>query len=141
MQKEEDYSVALIDIPRDPETISLVILDYDEKQGKHHHTAAIESFKQEFSKIYGDKFYDNLGNLKNFNDQLLLLRILLEVSVVKSVETKFKQLDIGKNLTWNEVLDLKSRPKLSYQLSVINKVKGINKWIINFIKKGGVEHI
>ena len=39
MEKEEDYSIALVDIFRDPDTISIYVNETNEK---HHHTLTIE---------------------------------------------------------------------------------------------------
>lgn len=49
------------------------------------------------------------------------------------------KLDIGKQASWDQILDGECRPRLCYQISIINKVKtaGIS-WVTNFIKKGGV---
>ena len=41
---------------------------------------------------------------------------------------------------WDEIFDLESKVKLSYQLSIASKVKN-PQWAISFTKKNGVEHL
>lgn len=43
--------------------------------------------------------------IKISETQLIILKILLDIPILKSLESKMKNLDIGKQNTWDQIID------------------------------------
>ena len=91
MEREEDFSLAYIEVPKDPALSAVMITPLNEI---HPHYTSIEDFKKQFSTTYAESLYEDLTKSSDENQQIIL-KVLLTIPALKSLEKKMTKLEFA----------------------------------------------